>query len=350
MRLTTTFFTCALCVGFMADRARASGDDDRTRNDYEVNVLVSNQPNEASSTDAKLVNAWGISASPTSPWWVANNGTGSSTLYDGTGAKNALEVSVPGAPTGTVFNGGSQFVVATGAPSFFLFASEDGTISGWNPTVDRLNAKVVYTHAESNYKGLAIRGDRLFASDFGDDCKVVELDGAFAPVETAGGFADRTIPADFCPFGIQVIGDSIFVSYAKKSGEDDVAGRGNGYVREFNRNGHLLSRVASQGNLNSPWGMAMAPATFGRFGGCLIVGNFGDGRINAYCKTHGVFAPAGALRENNRKIVIDGLWGIGFGNGHASGPTDVLYFAAGPDEESNGAFGRIVVGSPRCEK
>jgi uncharacterized protein (TIGR03118 family) len=349
MRLTTTFFTCALCIGFTAGRARASDrDDDRIRNDYQVDVLVSNQADEAPTTDAKLVNAWGISASPTSPWWVANNGTGSSTLYDGTGAKNALEVTVPGAPTGTVFNGGTKFLVATGAPSFFLFASEDGTISGWNPAVDRLNAKVLFTHAGSNYKGLAIRNDRLFASDFGD-CKVVELDGAFAPVATAGGFADSTIPADFCPFGIQVIGDSIFVSYAKKNGDDDMAGRGNGFVREFNRNGHLLSRVASRGNLNSPWGMAMAPATFGRFGGCLLVGNFGDGRINAYCKANGAFAPAGALRENNRKITIDGLWGIGFGNGHSSGPTDVLYFAAGPDEEANGAFGRIVVGSPRCE-
>jgi uncharacterized protein (TIGR03118 family) len=327
-----TLFLCVLAGGARPDSS----------NDYRATILVSNEEDEAPVVDPLLVNAWGIAASATSPWWVANNGTGSATLYTGAGVKAPLEVTVPGAPTGIVFNGGTQFEVAPGAPARFIFASEDGTFSGWNPSVDPTHALVVFTDPGSVYKGLAIHGERLFTTDF-TECEVEAFDGTFTEVETAGGFEDDSIPGGYCPFGIQAIGDSIFVTYAKAEGTEDVAGQGNGFVREFDTDGNLIARVASHGQLNSPWGLALAPANFGKFSGCLIVGNFGDGRLNAYCENPGGFHHAGRLREDQHDIVIDGLWGIGFGNGAASGQTNVLYFAAGPDDEENGYFGKIEV-------
>ena len=330
-------------------------------NDYDVTVLVSNQQGGAPLVDPLLVNAWGIAASATSPWWVADNGTASSTLYTGAGAKVPLEVGVSGAPTGIVFNTSATFALAAGAPARFLFVSEDGTFSGWNPDVNP-NALVVFSDPGSVYKGLAIHGDTLYTTDF-TDCEVEAFrgnffDDSFAPVETEGGFEDRSIPKGYCPFGIQAVGDSIFVTYAKADGAEDVPGIGRGFVREFDADGRLVARVGSRGLLNAPWGVALAPDDFGRFGGCLLVGNFGDGRINAFCRKHrdghghegdddekknGKWRFAGRLRSDHRPLTIDGLWGIGFGNGAASGQTNVLYFAAGPDEESNGAFGKIEV-------
>src|SRR5260221_2468603 len=258
------------------------------KNDYRVTILVSNEAGEAPVQDRKLVNAWGVAASPTGAWWVANNGTSSSTLYTGGGAKIGLEVPVPGVPTGEVYNGGGQFLLANGSPALFLWASEDGTLSGWNSGT---LAQVVFPKSGvgepgSNYKGLAIRGNTLYTTDFGE-CKVESLDGTFTEFDTAGEFDDPTIPTGYCPFGIQAIGDSIFVTYALKSGADDVGGQGHGFVREFDADGHPIASVATHRQLNSPWGVAMAPADFGRFGGCLLVGNFGDGRINAYCKNEG---------------------------------------------------------------
>lgn len=311
-------------------------------NNYQVTILVSNEAGEAPAVDPKLVNAWGIAASATSPWWVADNGAGNSTLYTGAGAKVSLEVIVPGAPTGIVSYGGSQFLIAPRIPARFMFASEDGTISGWSGSLpDRTHALVAFAHEGSIYKGLAIHGDTLYTTDFAE-CAVEALDGTFTTIETSGGFVDDSIPRDYCPFGIQAIGNSIFVTYALKGGTDDIAGTGHGFVREFDDNGTLVARVANHGRLNSPWGMALAPSNFGRFSGCLLVGNFGDGQLNAYCLDgEGGFHPAGTLRQDQKPVVIDGLWGIGFGNGQASGPTDVLYFAAGPDEEANGYFGKI---------
>jgi len=317
------------------------------KNNYRATILVSNEAGEAPIQDPLLVNAWGIAASPTSPWWVANNGTGTSTLYRGDGTKVPLEVTVPGAPTGMVWYGGSQFVLSDGQPARFMWASEDGTLSGWNGGLGT-QAEVVFPESGvgdpgSIYKGLAIHGDTLYTTDFGE-CKVESLDGTFTEFDTAGEFEDDTIQAGYCPFGIQAIGDSIFVTYALKSGVDDVAGQGHGFVREFDTDGNLIASVATHGQLNSPWGVALAPADFGRFSGCLLVGNFGDGRINAYCKDEeGEWGYGGRLRSNNRDLVIDGLWGIGFGNGAGSGPTNILYFAAGPDEEENGSFGKIEV-------
>jgi uncharacterized protein (TIGR03118 family) len=208
---------------------------------------------------------------------------------------------------------------------------------------------VVATDAGAVYKGLAIAGDRLYAADFGA-CRVAVFDGTFAAASTSGGFHDHGIPADYCPFGIQVIGDTVFVSYAKRDGVEDVPGRGHGFVRAFDLDGHRVAEVASRGALDSPWGIAMAPGDFGRFSGCLLIGNFGNGRINAYCREHARYRFEGALRDNHRALVVDGLWGIGFGNGTGSGPTNVLYFAAGPDEEANGLFGKIAVSSEVCHR
>jgi uncharacterized protein (TIGR03118 family) len=340
--LAAVFVLASAAGALGADRRggkRARPPDDK-QNDYRVTLLVSNVEGEAPVTDPKLENAWGIAASATSPWWVANNGTGSSTLYNGDGDKLALEVQVPGAPTGIVFNGGSQFELASSLPARFLFASEDGTLSGWNPGFSP-NASVVFSDPGSVYKGLAIHGDVLYTTDF-TECKVETFGGAFQEFDTPGEFEDASIPAGFCPFGIQAIGDAIYVTYAKKDGVDDVAGQGNGFVRAFDTDGNLIAKVASHGQLNSPWGLAQAPEDFGKFSGCLMVGNFGDGKINAYCRNRGEqWHHAGRLRQRRHAISIDGLWGIGFGTGQASGPENILYFAAGPDDEENGSFGKV---------
>jgi uncharacterized protein (TIGR03118 family) len=313
-------------------------------NNYHATILVSNEAGEAPVTDLKLVNAWGIAANATSPWWVSNNGTNSSTLYNGAGVKQALEVSVSGAPTGIVAypTTGTQFHLSNGQSARFIWAAEGGTLSAWR---SGLTAEVVYTNPGAIYKGLARVGDTLYATNFAA-CTVETFDGAFDPFDL-GGFEDSSIPDGFCPFGIQAFGSSVFVTYAKRAGVDDAAGVGRGFVREFSANGDLLARVASHGTLNSPWGLAMAPADFGKFGGCLLVGNFGDGLINAFCEgPSGQFNPAGRLQERGHNLQIDGLWGIAFGNGAAAGPTDVLYFTAGPDDESNGYFGKIEVAPP----
>jgi uncharacterized protein (TIGR03118 family) len=316
------------------------------KNNYQATILVGNESDEGFPVvDPLLVNAWGIAATDSSPWWVSNNGTGTSTLYTGAGVKRPLEVTVPGAPTGMVSSSSSQFLLSDGVSALFMWASEDGTISGWNGGLGT-QAEVVFPESGvgdpgSIYKGLAVHGDTLYTTDFGE-CQVETINGTFMEFDSAGGFQDSTIPAGYCPFGIQAVGDSIFVTYALKSGRDDLSGQGHGFVREFDTDGNLVAAVADHGQLNSPWGVAQAPAGFGRFSGCLLVGNFGDGRINAYCKDEeGEWGYGGRLRSDKTDLVIDGLWGIGFGNGRGSGPETTLYFAAGPDEEQNGYFGKI---------
>jgi len=330
--LAVLSFLIAVCGAVVL--VRAAGE-----NDYNVTVLASH-----AAGDADLVNAWGIAASATSPWWVANNGTATSTIYTGAGVKSGLIVHIPGAPTGIVSYSGSAFLISPGKPARFMFASEDGTISAWNPTlVPNTQAVVKFGVAGSGsiYKGLAILGSTLYTTDFAE-CDVEAIDDTFQEFDTAGGFADDSIPEGYCPFGIQAIQGSIFVTYALRGGLDDVAGVSHEFVREFDAQGHLVAEVASHGTLNSPWGLAMAPASFGKFGGCLLVGNFGDGLINAYCEDHqGEFRPRGRLQQDGKEIRIDGLWGLGFGNNAGSGSADVLYFAAGPDDETGGTFGKI---------
>jgi uncharacterized protein (TIGR03118 family) len=320
-------------------------------NAYTVTPLVSDQPGVAPVLDPDLVNAWGLAASSTSPWWVADNETSVSTLYNGnTGQKVALTVTVgtDSGPTGVVFNGGSGFVVTNGtvsAPARFIFDGEDGLIRGWNPTVDPTNALVAASgDPDANFKGLAIAGGMLYAADFHNGLVDV-FDGSWNIVNR---FTDPGLPAGYAPFGIQAIGSRIFVAFAKQDeeAEDEVAGQSLGFVDAFDADGNLVARVAQRGLLNAPWGLALAPADFGRFSGDLLVGNFGDGRINAFePQSNGRFEFRGQLRDNSGDAIsIDGLWALGFGNGANAGPTNTLFFTAGPDDETHGLFGRISAG------
>jgi len=348
----------ALVIVIGGAAAAGASADDHGGNRYTVHNLVSDQAGKADHTDPNLVNAWGIAASTTSPWWVNDNGKDVSTLYNGDGVAqfqpNPLVVKVNGGPTGIVFNGSSGFVVSDGngnsGPSRFMFATEDGTIRGWNPGVPppplstQSFVVVDKTGEGAVFKGLAIAGDRIFATDF-HNAKVDVFDSSFTQI--AGGFVDPKIPSGFAPFGIQNVNGNIFVTYAKQDAakHDDVAGPGLGFVDEYSTSGALIARVAQRGDLNSPWGIAMAPDNFGKASGDLLVGNFGDGRINVFePKKDGRFEEKSQLRGTNEKpVTIDGLWGIGFGNGSGSGDADDLYFAAGPDDEAHGLFGEISV-------
>jgi uncharacterized protein (TIGR03118 family) len=323
---------------------------------YGVHPLVSDGSVAGTLTDASLVNAWGLVAGPTTPWWLSDNGTGLSTLYTGTGTKPALTVTAGKDPTGTVFNGNAaDFVVSQGGKSAaarFLFATESGTILGWASTVAPTAAIPGVDHSSQGavYKGLATVADRLYATDF-HNARVEVFDNAFNQVTLPGGFQDGQIPKGFAPFGIQALNGNVFVTYAQqdKAAHDDVAGGGLGYVDEFSPDGALIARVAKKGNkrapLNSPWGLAIAPSSFGGFAGDLLVGNFGNGRISAYqslSPSHWVYK--GQLRQADGQLIsIDGLWGIAFGNGAAAGPTSTLYFASGPGDEQHGLFGSITV-------
>jgi len=322
---------------------------------FNVTNLVSDGPITAVVTDAALVNGWGLSAGPTTPWWVSDNGTNSTTLYNGAGAKVALTVAVPGGPTGTVFNGAAtDFVITqngkTGAARF-LFATESGMILGWSPTVNGTNAVTAVDRSAQGavYDGLATLNDRLYAADF-HNARVDVFDGNFGLVATPGAFVDPKLPAGFAPFGITNIDGQIFVSYGKQDAEqsDELAGQGLGFVDRFKTNGAFIGRVVTRGQLNAPWGLARAPAGFRPFGGDLLVGNFGDGEINAYePQPDGTYERVGALRgENHKPILIDGLWALAFGKGALAnnGPTDTLFFTAGPDDEQHGLFGRIRAG------
>jgi uncharacterized protein (TIGR03118 family) len=321
------------------------------RNSYSIVPLVSDQPGVAPNTDPNLVNAWGLTSGPTSPWWVADNGTDKSTLYRGSdGQPQALVVNVHNAPTGTVFNPTNGFVLPTGGKALFLFDTEEGKVLGWNGA-QGTNAVVVADLADGAiYKGLAIAdraaGPRLFAADF-HNARVDVFDGSFGLVPDSG-FVDPNLPSGYAPFGIQTIGDRVFVTYAKQDAdaEDEVAGQGKGFVDAYDTAGNLVARVAQHGQLNAPWGLALAPATFGRFAGDLLVGNFGDGQINAYAELgNGQFVHRGELRDaSGKSLAIDGLWALQFGRGGNNGPAGTLFFTAGPDDEQHGLFGQIASG------
>ena len=256
----------------------------------------------------------------------------------------------PGAPTGIVFSSGTDFVLTRGTlsgPSRFIFATEDGTIAAWAPMVDGTHALLAWDNspAHSIYKGIALAGNGaghfLYATDFHNN-KVDVYDSMFHPVTLSGHFFDPRIPRGFAPFGIQNILGNLYVTYAKQDddAEDDVAGQGLGFVDVFDPNGHLIRRVATRGPLNAPWGIALAPANFGRFSNMLLIGNFGDGRINVYDPATSEFR--GQLRTGRGEPVeIEGLWGIAFGNGLLNQPINTLFFAAGPGDEEHGVYGRI---------
>jgi uncharacterized protein (TIGR03118 family) len=262
----------------------------------------------------------------------------------------SLVVATPPGPTGIVFSGGSDFVVTRGAvsgPSRFIFAGEGGTLAGWSPTVNRTAAVKVYdgSAAGKSYKALALAAQGganfLYAADFHNGA-VDMFDRTFTPFSTAGRFRDAALPAGYAPFGIQAIGDRIYVAYAKQDAQahDAVNGAGLGVIDVYDTAGALLRRLVTGGPLDAPWGMAMAPAGFGSFGNALLVGNFGDGRINAFDPATGNHL--GTLgKSDGTPIVIDGLWGIAFGNGVNAQPSTTLFFASGPADETHGLYGRI---------
>lgn len=348
------------------------------QNAYVQTNLVSDLDGVALTTDANLVNPWGISASGGSPLWISNNGTGTSTLYNGAGTPfpigTPLVVTIPApgggtsAPTGTVFNGTGKFLVATGAPGLFLFATEDGTIAAWNPTTGAV-LKVDRSASGAVYKGLALganaSGPVLYATNFRSG-RVEAYDGGFN--QLGPGFVDMFLPPGYAPFGIMTEANhNVIVTYALQDAakHDDVAGFGHGFVDEFDPDGTFLRRLISRGALDSPWGLAMAPTKgFGAFNGALLVGNFGDGRINAYnlLSTDGDFNfPSfdsarfmDSLRDpDGHPITNLGLWGIRFGNGGSGGAVTSLYFTAGiPGSvgtldvlEQHGLFGVLNAGT-----
>jgi uncharacterized protein (TIGR03118 family) len=329
-------------------------------NGYSQRDLVADTSGVAELTDPNLVNPWGLTFGPSTPAWVSDNGTDVSTLYRGATdaapaiSKVPLTVNIPsGAPTGTVFNPGSGFVVHSGSasgPALFLFSSEAGVISGWNaavpPPPPSIQAQVGTTVSGAIFKGLAIadtnKGPRLYATDF-HNARVDVWDDAFMPVAKRGAFMDRKLPKGFAPFGIQTVANRfVVVTYAKQDAdaEDDVAGPGLGAVDIFNTRGRLIRRFAHGRPLNAPWGVALAPKHFGRASGDLLIGNFGGkGHFNAFDRRRGRFE--GALRDKHgRKLAIDGLWALEFGNGVIGNPNTLL-FTAGPDDESHGLFGAI---------
>jgi uncharacterized protein (TIGR03118 family) len=364
---------------FIASLAIAQDDDSRGERDaYAVTRLVSNLSGHAAMQDPVLQNAWGVAFSPAgSPFWVNDNATGCSTLYDGVGTKvTALQVSIPlpgnvvptaschpkdpnkpanpgpAAPTGIVWNPAASFVVpGTKIPAVFIFATEDGTISAWAGGLNPADNAVIAADESMSgavYKGLAfgvnVKGPFLFATNFNKGTVDVfgpnGTDGMFTKVTLDGNFTDPGIPAGYAPFNIANVDGDLFVTYAKQDDQkhDDVAGPGHGFVDVFDTDGHLIRRFDSRGRLNSPWGIARASFAFGRFSGKILIGNFGDGRINVF-NNDGTFVDQ--LEDTHGKpLVIDGLWTLTLGGGHNSSP-DTLYFTAGPNDESNGLFGTI---------
>ena len=319
---------------------------------YVANALVSDTTATAAlHHDANLVNAWGLAFNPQGFSWVANAGTGTSTLYDGNGVAQSLVVTLnQGSPSGIVFNGTTDFSITENSVSGaapFIFATLQGQISAWSPTVDGTHSFTIVDNSASGaaYTGLAIDtdtgGDMIYAADFAK-ASVDVFSGSFAPVTTAGGFVDPTLPAGYAPFGIQQIAGKIYVAYAQPDPTThEKVGAGLGLVDVFDKQGNLLTHlIPTGGALNAPWGIAMAPANFGKFSNMLLVGNFGDGTINVYDPTTG--AMQGTLSTNDgAAIVVPGLWALQFGNGLNSQPTNTLFYTAGPGAEAHGLYGRI---------
>ena len=326
---------------------------------YLVRNLVSDIQDLADYTDPNLQGAWGISESATSPFWIANAGSGTSTLYGTSGAPVALVVAIPpskgggpaGSPTGTVYNGTSGFAIASGAATPFLFATFDGTIQGWSPAVDRTHSKIMVDNSASGaeYFGLAMAtadsgNTYLYAANFHSGAIDI-FDSNYKPVAMPGGFRDPDIPSGWAPFNIQNIGGNLYVAFAKQNASHtfSVSGPGLGFVDVFAPNGVMIQQLIVKGPLNAPWGLAKAPAGFGDYSGNLLVGNFGDGTINAFDPKTGDWIaelkdPIGA------PITIPNLWALQAGNGASGGEASAIYFTAGipgPDNGNHGLFGRL---------
>lgn len=320
---------------------------------FRVVKLVSDT-GDGRHTDPNLINPWGIATSPTSPFWVSDNGTGLSTLYNTGGHPQSLVVTVNpagAAPTGIVWNGKStDFHVSEGGKTggaAFIFAGEEGTISGWSPGVALGHSVVAVDNSTMGlgavYKGLAI-GDLggaqfLYASDFRNGM-VEQFDSDFNLVRS---FSDPSVAAGYAPFGAQVLDGHLFITYALQDSDkkDDVGGDGNGYIDEFNLDGTLVRQLVTQGGpVNSPWGLDIAPSSFGQFAGDLLVGNFGDGTISAFNLGNGMF-DGKLLGVDGNPIVLGDLWGLLNGNGGKGGDPNNVYFTAGVSDEAHGLFGAL---------
>jgi len=336
----------------------------RADNSYVQHNLVSDKPGLADHMDANLVNPWGIDRGPNGPWWVSDNGMGVSTVYDGAGnavkiGGNALVVTVPppgatgmSTPTGIVFNGTQDFTVAPNKPAFFIFVTEDGTISGWNPDVNLTKAiGKVNNNPAAVYKGVALGqisgNNRLYVANF-RGASVDVFDATYQPVTMpASAFKDSALPAGYAPFNVQNIGGNIVVAFAKQDDQkhDEVAGTGNGFVDIFTSDGVLIKRLQTGHWLNAPWGIALAPGNFGKLSNRLLVGNFGSGEIASFELQSGEFT--GLMRgPHGQTVTIDGLWGLHFGNNTTAGAANVLFFAAGIEDEAHGLFGTLTSTHP----
>jgi uncharacterized protein (TIGR03118 family) len=313
----------------------------------QTNLVADTAGYNASRIDTILKNAWGISANPSGPIWISSNHAGLSVVYDNTGQQLRAPVIIPsitageaGSPTGQVFNNTSDFGGAK-----FIFATEDGLVSEWDGVGN--NAAIIADRStfDAVYKGLAIANDGtanfLYAANFKGQ-KIDVFDKHFAYV-TDKPFTDPNLPAGYGPFNICNIGGNLYVTYAKLKGpdnEDDDAGVGNGFVDIFTPQGALVKRFASQGTLNSPWGIALAPAGFADAAPTILIGNFGDGKINVF-NQGGQYI--GQLKSNGQTLAINGLWAIDFlkNNQPGGSANDPLYFTAGPGDESHGLFGYL---------
>jgi uncharacterized protein (TIGR03118 family) len=324
---------------------------------YVVHRLVSDGGVPASGRDVALVNGWGLAATPTGPWWTTNEASGTSTLYSGSGRKQQLTVSVPGGPTGITSYSGRGFRVSAGGvsdPARFIYACEDGRIRAWTPTVPHgwsTRSEILVDGAGQGaiFRGVTVAGGRLYATDF-HNARIDVFDARWRPVRLrSGAFGDPTIPPWYAPDNVQSLGGHLFVTYvgrAPVNGNDDPTG---GYVDEFDLAGRLVARVGHMGVLNEPWGLALAPASFGRYRGDLLVANFGDGHVNAFRRAGGRWAFDGALADpGGRPLVLNGVWGIAFGNDAAAGAKNELFFSSGPhawrgatEQATHGLFGSI---------
>jgi uncharacterized protein (TIGR03118 family) len=312
--------------------------------------LVSDIAGMADVTDSHLVNPWGITESAASPFWVSNQGSASATVYSGNGAASATIAAIPNGatarpatgPTGQVQNGSTGFLLANGKAASFIFDTLDGTVSAWNGGT---TASVMVDNSASGavYTGLAINiaGPTLYAANFSSG-KIDVFNTTFQPTTLTGSFVDPNLPAGYVPYNIWNLGGKLYVAYALQNATKTgpAAGVGNGIVNVFDLTGNFIQRVITGGPLNAPWGLAIAPAGFGPFGGALLVGNFADGLIHAFNLTTG--ASLGSLQaQGGTPIAISGLWGLIFGNGKSGGDQNTLYFAAGIQNEAHGLLGSI---------
>jgi len=329
----------------------------RAEEGYAATNLVSDQPGVALLQDTNLVNAWGMSFSATSPFWISDNGSGLATLYSVTNdslgmvhvAKLGVQVTIPGegTPSGQVFNGTGAF-----HGDNFIFASEDGTISGWRSALGA-KAETLVARPSAVYKGIALlsaaSGPVLLGANFAEGT-VDAYDTNF----TLTQFSDSGAPTGYAPFNVQILESMVFVTFAKQDAakHDDAAGRGRGLIDVFDPSTGMFHRLVTGSDagghlreINSPWGLALAPSSFGRHAGQLLVGNFGNGTIMAF-DSDGKFR--GLLEgEHEKPLMIDGLWGLAFGNGGRAGVPATLYFTAGPAAESHGLFGSLAPASAR---